>query len=388
MFVKTVIHNTALPLILVGCVALQGCATTNATLPEQDVATTNGVSSDTEQADRIRSLESELSARQTRISALETQLRSGAAGGGVSGTGLAGAGDLFPPNAEAGQCYARVLFPAKYETVSERVLAKEASERIEVIPASFQDGTERVLVREATSRLEVIPATYKTVTEQVLVKPASKQVVAVPAEYRTETERVLDKPASTVWKKGGASTYGAAAVSETTNATGELMCLVEVPATYNTVSREVLVTPASTREVMVPAEYRTVERRVVDTPATTREVEIPAEYETVSVTKLSRPAQERRVEIPAEYRNVTSRKKISDARLEWQQVLCDVNSTPSNVLALQRALKAKGYNPGKIDGNLGPSTIRAVNRFAQSAGIPQGANYVPIEVLKQLDLEL
>ena len=387
MFGKTAIRNTALPLILLGSAVLQGCAATGANTSTQSASTASGSVNGTEQADRIRSLESELSARQTRISALETQLRSSATASSSVG-GLGSTSDLFPPNAEAGQCYARVLFPEKFETSTERVLAKEAGERIEVIPASFENGTERVLVKEATSRLEVIPATYKTVTEQVLVKPASKQVVAVPAEYRTETERVLDKPAYTVWKKGGASSFGAAAVSETTNATGELMCLVEVPATYNTVSREVLVTPAATREIMVPAEYRTVERRVVDTPASTREVDIPAEYDTVAVTKLSRPASERRIEIPAEYRNVTTRKKVSDARLEWQEVLCEVNSTPSNVRALQNALKEEGYNPGNIDGNLGPSTIRAVNRYAQSAGIPQGANYVPVEVLKRLDLDI
>ena len=34
---------------------------------------------------------------------------------------------LIPPNAKAGECYAKVVLPAKYETVEERVLVKEAS---------------------------------------------------------------------------------------------------------------------------------------------------------------------------------------------------------------------------------------------------------------------
>ncbi len=335
---------------------------------------------------RIRSLESELSSRDSTISALRSHLDNSA---GVSNAvASAGSGGLFPPNAKAGECYARILLPETYSTSEERVLVKEASERFEVVPAQYESGTERVLVKEASTRLEVVPAVYETVTETVTVRPASSRIVEVPATYKTISEQVLDKPATTVWKKGSASSYGSAALSETVNATGELMCLVEVPATYKTVKRQVIDTPASTREVTEPAVTKTVERRIVKQPASTREVTIPAVYDDVNITKLVAPASQRRIEIPAEYRTVTKRELVSPAKMEWQTVLCDINATPSNIRALQTALQQKGYSVGGVDGNLGPATLKAVNAYAKSLGIPSGRNYVPMELLKKLDLEI
>ena len=60
-----------------------------------------------------------------------------------------------------------------YGTVTENLLAKEASERIEIIPAKYEWGEEKVLVRTAYEREEVVPATFDTITEEVLVKPAT-----------------------------------------------------------------------------------------------------------------------------------------------------------------------------------------------------------------------
>ncbi len=41
-----------------------------------------------------------------------------------------------------------------------------------------------------------------------------------------------------------------------------------------------------------------------------------------------------------------------------------------DVLAVQRALVARGFNPGPIDGIYGPRTEAAVRAFQQSAGLP------------------
>ncbi|MGI9326044.1 MAG: peptidoglycan-binding domain-containing protein [Pseudomonadales bacterium] len=373
--------------------ALAGCSSSTnsgAMVDGDSAAATASAASDGVMSDRdarIAALEQALSDRESRISSLEGQLAMGADSGdsiAVSGAGS----ELFPPNAAPGECYARILTPEKYSSSEERVLVKEASERFEVIPAQYETVTERVLVKEASAELEIVPAVYGTVTEQVVVRPATSKIVEVPATYRTVTEQVLDKPASTVWKKGPASSFGGSALSETTTSTGEVMCLVEEPATYRTVKRQVIDTPASTREVSEPAVTKTVERRVVETPASTREVTIPAVYDEVTVTKLVEPAQQRRIEVPAEYRTVTKREISSAATLAWQPVLCEVNATADNVRALQSALQAKGYEVGGIDGQLGPTTLRAVNSYAKSLSIPQGNNYVPMAVLDKLGLDI
>jgi len=145
--------------------------------------------------------------------------------------------------------------------------------------------------------------------------------------------------------------------------------------------------PARTREVAVPAQYKTVKKTVLAEPAKTREIKVPAEYGTVEVTKLVTPPQERKVEIPAEYGNVTKRVRVTDDKLEWRQVLCDVNMTPANVRTLQTSLRDKGYEAGPIDGILGAQTLGAASAYAKKNGLPYGSNYIPIQVADKLGLK-
>ena len=236
----------------------------------------------------------------------------------------------MPPNAKPGECYARVMIPEGYRTTSERVMVSEASERIETIPAVYRTVTERVMVQEASERIETIPATYETVTERMMVKPAY-----------------------TTWKKGTGP------IQKVDNATGEIMCLVEVPA-----------------------EYKTVTKRVLKTPATTRTITVPAEYRTIEVRKLVEPATERRITIPAEYETVVKREKVSDGRMEWRSILCETNTTPGTIASMQRALKSRGFDPGRVDGVLGAQTLDAVRRYQRSKGMAVGE--LTIETLKSL----
>ena len=87
-------------------------------------------------------------------------------------------------------------------------------------------------------------------------------------------KKLLVKPAHTVWKKGSGL------IEKIDNSTGELMCLVEVPAEYETVKTKVLVSPETTQTISIPAEYETVKVKKVATAATTKTIEIPAEYKT------------------------------------------------------------------------------------------------------------
>ena len=174
----------------------------------------------------------------------------------------------LPSYARPGECYARVLIPPRCETVTEQVMTRAASERVETIPAK-----------------------YEVVEERVMVKPASTRIEEVPAEYKTVEEKVLVEPSHTEWRPGRGS------VEKMDPATGKIMCLVEVPATYKTVQKQVLVKPA-----------------------TTREIEIPAQYEMQKVNKMVEPAHENHIQIPAEYKTVTRNEKVADGYWEWQKV--------------------------------------------------------------------
>ena len=368
--------------VLAGAAVAGGCSTMAAEPMQADAGSSAVTAAELEASQRrISELESALAAR-------ERDLASAQASAEGSAAPLSGDASLFPPNPKAGECYARVLIPAEYKTVSERVMTRDVGERIEVVPARYETVEETVLVKEASTKLEIVPAVYGEVQETVLVKPASKKIVEVPAVYETVTEQVLDKPAHTAWKKGPATAKSANVLSQSVNDTGEIMCLVEVPATYKTVKKRVLVTPARTNEIEIPAEYKTVTRTVVKAPATTREVVIPAQYDTVSVTKIVSPASEKRIAIPAEYETVTRTSKTTDESMEWRQVMCEVNMTRDNVLALQKALADEGYYKAGIDGIIGNQTLSAARAYAIANKLPAGSNYIPIEVVDSLNLKL
>jgi hypothetical protein len=242
--------------------------------------------------------------------------------------------NIIPPTAKPGECYARILVPERYATTTEKVLTQQASEKIETIPAK-----------------------YETVDQKVVVKEASKRYEEVPAEYGWVEEKILVEAAHSEWKKGRGI------IEKVDHATGEIMCLVEVPA-----------------------RYETVKRRVVTKPASVRVVEIPAEYDTIKVTKIVSPAQEKRTPIPEEYGTVTKRAKVADSCFDWRPVLCETNMTPDVVMKVQQALAKEGYNPGPIDGNYGGQTRGAVAAYQKVKGLGEGE--LTYETLESLGVKV
>lgn len=369
----------AMPLIGAALIAsMAGCASTSA--PESEAAARLE-----ESQRRVDQLEREVAQRQGRIENLESEIANSRlpAVSAAPNTTVATrtpynqmpGGDLLPP-AEPGQCYARVFVPPSYETRTEQVLASEATEKVEIIPARYETATEQVLVEAASERIEVIPAEYGWVEEQVLVKAASTRLEQVPAKYEWVEEQVLVKPAHTTWKKGEGP------IQKVDSATGEIMCLVEVPAEYKTVRRKVQVAPPSTREIAIPAEYKTVRKQVVTKPATTRTVAIPAKYRTVKVTRLAEPARERRIPIDAEYQTVSKRVQVSEGEMAWREILCKTNTNPTIVRDLQRALDTAGHDPGPIDGIIGRQTLSALEGYQKEKGLPAGG--LTLRTLKSL----
>ncbi len=434
---------------------------------------------------------------------------------------------LILPDAQPGECYAKVITPPQFETTTEEVVVQEASERIETIeaqyntveqtlvvkeasqeltvkdavfetestqleitaaeqiwtstigeqtiPASpdaleqiaqsgvdinsapadscfteyyidaqYEERTQRILVREASEKITVIPAEFETVREQIEVKQASTEVVDVPAVYRTETESVLVEPARNVWSHCGL-------VERTDNTAGEIMCLNRQPERYETLTKTVLDKPATTKTINIPAvyqsievqrlvkpasevreeipaeyetitkrvrveepvffwlakgeqpegnaiptgrticrnvtaaEYASVDRQVVVEPATTVSTSIPASYETIPVDELVSPASERRIVIPERTRTVTSRTETAPGRLEWRQVLCETDMSPDTVVSIQQALEREGFNPGLIDGIIGRETLDAMERFQAENSLGRGG--ITYEALEKLEVK-
>ena len=289
--------------------------------------------------------------------------------------------NLLPPNAKAGQCFARVYTPPTYRTESESVLKADGYDVVTIIPAVYGTEKQTVMTAEATEALEVIPAVYGWKEEQVLVSPEITELQRVPAKYGFEEEKLLVKPAHSIWKKGTGP------ITKVNQSTGEIMCLVEVPAVYETVKKRVLLTPETTKLVVVKAAvYKTVKTRVVEQPARTVSKEIPAKYDTVAVKKLLKESTTTSVSVPPVYETVKTTINVADGFLEWTPILCETNVTGDIIRQLQQSLNDKNYNAGPVDGVYGWQTTAAVRKYQRDNKMP-GDGQLTIALVESLNLK-
>jgi hypothetical protein len=258
------------------------------------------------------------------------------------------------------------------------------------------------------------------------------------------TEKVLESPAYTTWKKGRGLN------EKVDHATGEIMCLVEVPAKYKTIEKRVLKSPVTIKKVEIPAEYKTVRVKKLAKPAQEKREAIPAEYQTIEkrmkvsdakltwtqagaagegkatgmtlclaeipakyetitkqvlkekasvkkvevpatiktmrMSKLVTPASEKRIPIPAKYEIVPKRTKVSSAKLEWRPVLCETNTTKELVTDIQRALQKAGFDPGTIDGVIGSATLRAIDSYQRKNNLAHGG--LTLQTIEKLGVKI
>ena len=319
---------------------------------------------------------------------------------------------LTPPNAKPGECYARVVLPAQYETVEEQVMIKEPSEQIEIIaaeygtkdeeieiipktkkltpvPATYEEVTETievkaairtwktslkkkalpisqtilsavkqagvdvanaqpgdcykeyfvarkfktvtedVLVRKDYNETEVLPAEFEVVEQTIIVKPASKEIVEVPAVYTEISEEVLVEAEKTVWKKGQNP------AQKLSGATGEIMCLVKIPAKYKTITKRVLQTPATTKLVDVPAETKVIEVKKLLVDTQIKNIPMPALYETIDKTHLESNAtfswNNANNEVDADYQYTGHQVCLTEEKAVTKDVTKIVLYTPASI---------------------------------------------------------
>jgi hypothetical protein len=297
--------------------------------------------------------------------------------------------NLVLPDAKPGECYAKVITPARFETRSEEIIVQEASERIETIEAKYETVDQTFVVKEAGQKIDAIQSVFGEETEEVEVRAAeqswmtkagARSIPASPdaiehiarsgidtksvkpgscfaeyfteAQYKTETVRVLSREATQTIKVIPAEYEPVEERMVIKEASSEV---VDVPAVYRTTTESVLVEPArsvwqedcglvekvanATGEVMclveVPARYETLTKTVLDKPATTKTINIPAVYKTIKVERLVRPAGEERVDVPAEYKTLNKRVMVSDPVFFW---LAKGETADDNAIATGREI--------------------------------------------------
>jgi len=229
-------------------------------------------------------------------------------------------------DADVGECFAMVYVPPRFETVSEKMCIKEASQRLEVVPAEYAWVEEKVLVKDAYTEIEIVPAEYRTASKQLEITPGTKGWV------KHENIACDDK------------------TGQPLPAATEVYCLEERPPQFRTVSYQTVAKEADCREKTIPAEYQTVRRQKLVRAAHTRAVTIPAEFETVS-----------------------KQVQVAGGSMDWQQVVCEVHLNHTKVTQIENALAAAGHSPGTPNGQLGESDWKAIRSYQEKNGLGTGA---------------
>ena len=324
---------------------------------------------------------------------------------------------------DSGSCvYEHYKAPVMVD-VSEQVLISQASEKIEVQGATFRKGSENVLIKSAYNRMIEVPAVFKEVDDRVLVEPATsvwKKGTGPIQRINNLTGEIMcrvDVPA--VYKN----------VKKQVIATAPLVTKVAQPAQYKTINIEKLVTDAKEVRTAIPAVYKAMSKNRVESeasfswldrksssvvngkatgrvlcnqaiPATTisykrtvvttpgRVVKTTEEprFREVSVVELLQDSASASVPLAAVSSKLEKRTKISDARFEWQPILCETNMTKDVVARLQQSLKDNGYTVGSIDGILGRGTYRAIERYQGDKNLSRGG--ITMETIKALGVSL
>ncbi len=289
----------------------------------------------------------------------------------------------FTANPKPGECYAVVYIPPKYKTKKVKVLVDEGGEKIITKPPVYKWVEKKVLVKEGGEKKVCIPPVYKTIDDSVLLKPSSEKIVVVkPAKYKWVIDSILVKPEHTVWKRGERFLPEAIEKKFDPN-TGEIMCLIKVPAKYKIVKKRIMISPPVTKRVEIPPVYKKIKKRVIIKPAEVKVVKIPPVYKTVKVKELIEPASAETVKIEPKYKWVTQKILVKPGKYDWVRVLCKTNMSKDKIITLQKELKRRGYYKGPIDGIFGPLTYQAVINFQKDNNLARGAlTCETLEVLK------
>lgn len=274
------------------------------------------------------------------------------------------------PNAQPGECFARVVIPAIYDDVPQTITTQDSYDRLSVSEPQFAPDSLSVKVRDESVRYIVRQPRYESRTEQVLVKPAYERLSVVPAQFDTVAEQIQVGQPRLVWRPG----KNLSGVSRTDPNTGAVYCLVEEPGQTVTVHKRVIRVPEQVRAQAVPAQYVTVSKQVlVDQGGVDQEI-IPAQFRDVPVSRLVQPAGQVAQPVAPEIKTINTRVLRSPERFEWVPVLCNTNANHSSISRVQGALAQSGHYNGPVDGIAGPQTHAAVRSFQTAQGLPSHGN--------------
>ncbi len=105
------------------------------------------------------------------------------------------------------------------------------------------------------------------------------------------------------------------------------------------------------------------------------QVKIPPKFKMVSEQVL--------IPETGDYRTVTKKNLVAEGRMEQRSIVCEADIKTDLVIDIQKGLAKEGFDPGPIDGIVGPFTMKALNGFQKANNLPvdQHLNLATIKAL-------
>ncbi|WP_298766615.1 OmpA family protein [uncultured Polaribacter sp.] len=235
-------------------------------------------------------------------------------------------GQDLPSNPEPGKCYVRCKTPEVWKNEDVTIEVAPAYKKIVTYPATFETITERVLVKEADQKLVVVPSVWETKTMTYVGKEDASKLSVIRATFGSDSQVIETKAASAVWEM---SEKAPDCESSDPNDC-RYWCFKPIPAKFVTVNQTTLEKDASTVSSPVDGYNKTYTKRVMVKGPTTKIIDVPAVYSTIKKIVLVKDAYKEEVTIPAKYKTVTKEVLVNKGGLTtWKEVECElVNNTP------------------------------------------------------------
>ncbi|WP_028890684.1 OmpA family protein [Tenacibaculum sp. 47A_GOM-205m] len=273
----------------------------------------------------------------------------------------------LPQNPEPGKCYVRCKTPEIWKNEDVKIEIAPTYKKIVTHPAEYKTVTERVVVKEAGERLEIVPAVWEDKIVSYQAKDDANSLRVIKATFKPDEEVIETKAASAKWEM---SEKAPDCESSDPNDC-RYWCYKPIPAQFVTIPITKLNSNATTQKIPISGFEKTYTKRVMTTPPTTRVIKMPAVYNEITKRVLVKDAWQEEVIIPAKYKAVSKEVLVSKGGLtSWKEVEC----------------KLLTYNPLPINWNFGSATLTSTaKKLIDSRLLPILKDGVQIELASHTD---
>ena len=273
-------------------------------------------------------------------------------------------GQDLPENPEPGKCYVRCKTPDVWKNETINVAVAPEYKKLITFAAQYETIEEKVLVKEAGQKILIVPAVWGTQEVTYYEKEDGTKLEAQKAVFNQGFETVETKAASASWEMSEKAPDCDSDDPEDCR----YWCYKPLPAEFKTMPVEKLVSDANVVSVTIPGITRTYNRKVMVKKPETTIVKTEPEYKTIKKTVLLKDAFTEEVIVPAVFRSVTKQILVKKGGLtSWKPVNCQlVSNTP---LPINWDFSSATLNDGAkkiIDARLLPILSTGVAVFIES----------------------